>query len=149
MDKKLVITVAAFALPLVALAVLTQVASPTPKAADKVAPVADGASDIKMAKEAHNKKNKHTTDRLAVLEKMNQADWDAEGIRVGEAAKNRAPSLEKALENNRAALERFKKKTPEEYAQDLKRDQESKKKREAQAAAPATAPKMSFPPAKN
>jgi hypothetical protein len=142
MNKKTALTVAAFALPLVvlvALAVRVPSKQPEPK---KLAPVAEKARDQISPKERLEKRIQERASRLAVLKKMTQKDWDEEGVRMGEQAKNRAPNLQEAIKRNEEMLKRLSSMTPEQHEEMLKKSQPQKKPNATPAPdKAATAPK--------
>ena len=115
MDKKVVVTIAAFALPLAVLAILVGSAAQqnTPKNV-KPAAVAGNQNPLPPAKQLEND-IKGVKNRLQQLQSMTQADWDAEGKKMGDAAKNRAPSLEEARKRNADRLAVLQAMTPEQY----------------------------------
>ncbi len=108
MNKRDIVTVIAFLLPIVVVAVL--IASPHKEPNGTVSPkIAKREQAKPETLEELLKRRERVKARLEVVEKMTQADWEAEGKALGSRAKNRAPSLPEAVARNRDELMRIEK----------------------------------------
>ncbi|NBX02844.1 MAG: hypothetical protein EBR02_02020 [Alphaproteobacteria bacterium] len=103
MNKRNLITIVAFLLPVVVVAVLVSSSHSPDSQNTRVAVSSDAIGRLHVERDKVAK-------RLEQVTKMTQADWVQEGKEIGERIKFRAPTLEEARKRNKDRLEDLDKK---------------------------------------